>query len=112
MMWHHLLHALQRIEYKLDLLLKQEAKMAIDLTRQTAAIAKNTDTVASAALAIKTIEDLLTAIPPSNDPVTQAALDQLTDTLEANNAALAAAVATTPQNPIPVPPVVVVPSAT
>jgi hypothetical protein len=83
--------------------------MAIDLTAQTAAIAANTSVVNSAAMAIKTIVDMLKAVPPSNDPVTQAALDNLTATLVANNGSLAAAVATTPQAPVVVPPVVVVP---
>jgi hypothetical protein len=93
-------------------ILQEDKQMAIDLTAQTAAIAANTSAVNSAAAAITMIEGLLNAIPPSNDPVTQAAIDNLTATLNANNATLAAAVATTPQNPVPVPPVVVVPPVT
>lgn len=100
---------LNRIEAKLNALLKQEAKMAIDLTAATAEIATNNDVTASAVLAINTLLDNLAAVPPSTDPVTQAALDNIVANWKANDTTVAAAVAKTKQNPIVVPPVVVVP---
>jgi hypothetical protein len=100
---------LDTITTMLRQLLKQEAQLAIDLTAATAEIANNTSVEASAVLAIKTLTNLLTAIPPSTDPVTQAALDNLVATLKANDTTLGAAVATTPAAPVAVPPVVVVP---
>lgn len=85
--------------------------MAIDLTAATAEMAKNNDVTASAVLAINTMLANLAAVPPSTDPVTQAALDNIVANWKANDSTIAAAVAKTPQNPVVVPPVVVVPPA-
>ena len=84
----------------LQQILKQEKAMAIDLTAITAEVAKNTDVTSSVVKLLANLTALIKAIPPSNDPVTQAALDQLTSTLSANDTAAAAAVvANTPAGP-------------
>ena len=95
-----------RIEAKLvsltilvNQVLKQENKMAIDLTSLTAEVANSTTVTASVKQLIENLAAQIAAIPPSTDPVTQAALDALTSTLATNDAAIAAAVlANTPQS--------------
>jgi hypothetical protein len=89
-------------------LLQQENQMAIDLTAATAEIARNTSVSASAVLAIQTLIAQIAAVPASTDPATQAALDNIVQNWQANDATVAAAVANTPQAPVTVPPVVVV----
>ena len=81
-------------------LLKQENQMAIDLTAVTAEVANNTSVTSSVVTLLGNLTALIKAIPPSTDPVTQAALDQLTATLSANDTSVAAAVvANTPAAP-------------
>lgn len=98
-MYDWLEHRFDRIESRLALLLdlvtralQQETKMAIDLTSITAEVANNTSVTASVKQLITNLAALIAAIPASTDPVTQAALDQLTATLSGNDAAVAAAV--------------------
>jgi len=77
---------------KLNQLLKQEAQLAVDLSKLQAEIAHNTDVAASV---VKTLNDLAAIIrnfPPSTDPQVQAAVDAMNATLEANDAAMAGAV--------------------
>lgn len=83
---------LVRVEAKLDYLIKQEKQMAIDLTAITAEVANNTSVTQSVVTLVQNLAAQIAAIPPSNDPTTQAALDQLTQTLTANDSAIAAAV--------------------
>ena len=83
---------LNRIEAKIDALTKKDMAMAVDLTAMTAEITKNTTVVGSVEMLFAQLTALIKNIPPSTDPVTQAALDELTATLVANDAAVAAAV--------------------
>jgi hypothetical protein len=81
-------------------LLNQEAKMAISLTAITAEVANNTSVTASVEQLVTNLATQIAAIPPSTDPVTQAALDALTATLNTNDTGIAAAVvANTPAAP-------------
>ncbi len=73
-------------------LLKQENQLAIDLTSITAEVTNNTSVTNSVVTLLGNLTALIKAIPPSNDPVTQAALDQLTATLTANDTTVATAV--------------------
>lgn len=74
--------------------------MAISLTALTAEVTNNTSVTASVVQLLKNLTALIAAIPPSTDPVTQAALDSLTATLTGNDATVAAAVvANTPAAP-------------
>ena len=74
--------------------------MAIDLTSMTAEVANNSSVTGSVVTLLNNLTAIIKAIPPSTDPVTQAALDQLSTTLTANDAAAAAAVvANTPAAP-------------
>ena len=70
----------------------KEAQMAVDLTAVTAEVAKNTSVTGSVVALLQQLTALIKAIPPSSDPATQAALDQLTATLTANDGTLATAV--------------------
>jgi hypothetical protein len=74
----------------LSLLINQEAKMAIDLTSITASVATQTTVDASIVQLCDNITAALAAIPPSTDPVTQAAIVALQATIDTNNAAIAA----------------------
>ncbi len=76
----------------LKTLLTKEAKMAVDLTALTAAVAANADVETKVEAMVSHLVDLLNAIPPSSDPVTQAALDGLSAALEDSTAKLAALV--------------------
>ena len=88
---------LVRIEQKLDISLSQERKMALDLTALTAEVAHNKDVGDSVVALLKQLHDLIVAIPPSTDPTTQAALDELAASLKAHDDAIAdAVVANTP----------------
>ena len=74
--------------------------MAVNLSSITAEVANNTSVTQSVVTLIQNLAAQIAAIPPSNDPTTQAALDQLTATLTANDSAIAAAVtANTPATP-------------
>jgi hypothetical protein len=100
MNWHRLFRQLDRIERRLIELTKTEIKMAIDLTKLTAEVTNNTTVEASVVALLQQLTAIIKAIPPSTDPTTQAALDQLTATLATNDQALAAAVtANTPAPP-------------
>ena len=83
---------LTHIEAQLDALLKQENKMAVDLTALKAEVTRNKDVGDSVVALLKHLTDLIAAIPPSTDPVTQAALDDLTTTLKNEDDAIADAV--------------------
>ncbi len=84
----------------LQQLVKMENKMSIDLTTITAEVAKNTDVTSSVVTLVNNLAAQIAAIPPSTDPVTQAALDQLTSTLTNNDQAIGTAVAAnTPASP-------------
>jgi hypothetical protein len=74
-------------------LMTQEAKMAIDLAAVTAEVAKNTTVTGSVVTLLQQLTALIQAIPPSTDPVTQAALDDLVAKLTANDQTVADAVA-------------------
>jgi hypothetical protein len=97
----------QNINNKLDVLtglvrqlLTQEAKLAIDLTTLTAEVTNNTSVTNSVVTLLGNLTALIKAIPPSTDPVTQAALDALTATLTSNDTTIAGAVvANTPAAP-------------
>ena len=73
-------------------LLKQENKMAVDLTSLTAEVTRNSDVTASIVQLVNNLAAQIAAIPPSSDPATQAAMDQLKTTLSVNDDAIAAAV--------------------
>ncbi len=78
--------------------------MAIDLTSITAEVARNSSVEASIVQLVNNLAAQIAAIPPSTDPVTQAALDALNATLTSNDDAIAAAVtANTPPAPPPPP---------
>lgn len=76
----------------LALIYMELQKMAISLDALTAEMAKNTDTSGKVIALLQKLVAEITAIPASTDPVTQAALDTLTATLTANDAAIAAEV--------------------
>ena len=72
------IHANQKLIIQLLYqLLRKEDQMAIDLTKLTAEVANNTTVEASVEALVAQLVALVKAIPPSTDPVTQAALDQL-----------------------------------
>jgi hypothetical protein len=89
----------QKLTAMVQQLITQEAKMAIDLTAITAEVANNTTVTASVEQLVTNLVAQIAAIPPSTDPVTQAALDALTSTLSANDTSIAAAV--TQNTPVP-----------
>ncbi len=92
-----ILARLTRIETKLNVLIQQEKDMAVDLTTLTAEVAKNKDVSDSVVVLLNNLTAIIKAIPPSTDPTTQAALDQLAATLATNDQAVAdAVVANTP----------------
>ena len=74
--------------------------MAVDLTAITAEVANNSSVTGSVLTLVQNLVAQIAAIPPSTDPVTQAALDALTATLSGNDGSIAAAVeANTPAAP-------------
>lgn len=74
--------------------------MAIDLSKITAEVANNTTVETSVVALLGQLTAIIKAIPPSTDPTTQAALDNLTATLASNDGAIASAVtANTPAAP-------------
>ncbi len=76
----------------LQRVLNQEKQMAIDLTAVTAEVANNSSVTASVVQLLNNLTAIIKAIPPSSDPVTQAALDQLTTVLASNDTTVAAKV--------------------
>jgi len=96
------LHANQLVIIaKLDQLLTQETKMAVDLTALTAEVANNTTVDGSIVTLLDNIVTQLQAIEAgSGDAATQTALNALVATLQNNDAGIAAAVvANTPAAP-------------
>lgn len=81
--------------------------MAVDLTTITAEVTNNTTVTASVIQLLNNLTTIIKNTPPSTDPVTQAALDQLTSTLNQNDTAIANAVAANtiagPPAPAPAP---------
>jgi small-conductance mechanosensitive channel len=97
--WQWLIDAVSRIERsvmsidnKLNQLLAKEARMAVDLTALTNEVARNATVEQSVLALVQGMAAQLAAIPPSSDPTTQAAIDGLKATLQANDDALADAV--------------------
>lgn len=88
---------LDTITALLNAITNREKKMAIDLTAVTAEVANNVNITNSVVTLLGNLTALIQEIPPSSDPVTQAALDQLTTTLASNDVTIAnAVVANTP----------------
>ena len=79
----------------------QEKRMAVNLDQLTAEVSKNTDATTSVVLLLNNLTQIIKAFPPSTDPVTQAALDNLVATLAGNDQAIAIAVTTNTQSPPP-----------
>ncbi len=73
-------------------ILKQEKQVALDFTAATAEIARQTTVDASIEALLVQVVAALAAIPPSNDPATQAALDEVVAGLKANNDGIVASV--------------------
>lgn len=86
------LAAVARLQASVNQLLTLEQKMAVDLTAITAEVTNNTSVTQSVVTLLNNLTAIIKAIPPSTDPTTQAALDQLTATLKANDATIASAV--------------------
>ena len=99
--WGSLQAQLNRIETKLNTVIKQESAMAIDVTALTAEVARNTTVEQSVVTLVNNLAAQIAAIPASSDPVTQAALDSLKTTLSQNDDAIAAAVAANTVAPAP-----------
>jgi hypothetical protein len=98
-----LLHLDRKLDRMIDMLnqiLKVNQMAAVNLAAITNGVTNNTSVLASCIQLMQNLAAAVAAIPPSTDPVTQAALDALTATLVANDAAAAAAVvANTPAAP-------------
>lgn len=77
---------------KLDAILKREATMAVDVSKIQADVAAQTTVTQSAVALLQQLTDALKNIPPSTDPQTQAAIDALAQSIEANTASLADAI--------------------
>jgi len=92
---------LMRIEGMLQQILNKETQMAVDVSAITNQVDRQTTVNASIVQLLNNVVATLNAMPPSSDPVTQAALDALTTTITSNNDAIAAAVvANTPAAPV------------
>jgi hypothetical protein len=88
------LHANQLVILnKLNVIIGKENTMAVDLSALTAEVARNTTVEQSVVTLVNNLAAQIAAIPPSTDPVTQAALDALNATLTQNDDAIASAVA-------------------
>lgn len=83
---------LTQIAASLGQLTARENSMAIDVTKLTAELTNNTNATNAVVALVQTLAADLKAIPPSSDPVTQAAIDAAVATLTANDATIAAAV--------------------
>jgi hypothetical protein len=73
--------------------------MAIDLSKLQDEVTKSSTVTQSVVALIQNLAAQIDAIPASSDPTTQAALDQLVDTLNANDTALATAVTSGTRTP-------------
>jgi len=83
----------QQNEQIISLLQQEEDDLAIDTSKLAAQIQNNSDLIDTAITMLK-------AIPPSTDPQTQAAIDQLTTTLANKDSDLSQAfLANTPADP-------------
>ena len=99
-----ILATLQTITSRLNTVITKENAMALDLTAATAEIERNTQVTAGVLQLVQTLVTELQNIPPSTDPVTQAALDDLVKTLTTNDQSIADAVAAnTPAAPVTAP---------
>ena len=97
--WPSDLAVYKEIDRKLDTLLGivqqihyMEKRMAVDFTSLTAEVARQTTVDASIVKLLDNVVAALAAIAPSSDPATQASLDALRATIQANDDAIAAAV--------------------
>ncbi len=86
---HREVHEIRRLLAKL---VKQEDRIMIDLTAITKSVADQKTVDDSIIALLDNVVAALAAIPTSNDPVTQAAIDALQKTLDENNAEISAAV--------------------
>jgi hypothetical protein len=76
----------------LQTLTNMETKMTISLDALSAAVANNSTIEGSVVTLLQQLASQIAAIPPSNDPATQASLDALVATLSQNDTTLASAV--------------------
>jgi hypothetical protein len=84
----------------LQTLTNLEVKMTVNIDALTAEIANNSTVQGSVVALLQQLAAQVSAIPPSSDPVTQAALDALVATLSQNDQTLAdAVIANTPPAP-------------
>jgi hypothetical protein len=83
---------LTRIDANVTRLLAKETVMALDLTTLTAEVSRNTTVAGSVETLLAQLTAIIKTIPPSTDPTTQAALEQLAATLASNDTAVSAAV--------------------
>ena len=92
-------HANQIVIMRLLLrILAKDTEMAVDLTTLTQEVTNNTSVTQSVVQLLQNLQTIIQNIPPSTDSTTQAALDQLTATLKANDTTIAnAVVANTPK---------------
>jgi small-conductance mechanosensitive channel len=87
----------------IDSIERKVIQMSVDLSKLTQDVAAMQTVTQSALTLIQGIAAQLAAIPPSTDPATQAALDQLSTELESNTKALSDAVAANTAAPAPTP---------
>jgi regulator of replication initiation timing len=95
MLWRldKVLETLDRIERKINRLLRETGTMAIDLTALTAEVANNTAVDTSVEQLVQNLAaQIATLSAASTDPATQTALNALVATLQNNDTAIAAAV--------------------
>jgi len=101
----YIVASLQRIEARqaamlrlLNQLVTQENRMAINLDAINAAVTQTQGVEDSTLTYVQQVVAYINSLPPSNDPATQAALDDLTAKLTAKANETAAAIAA---NPVP-----------
>jgi len=87
-----LINRLNVITTKLNAIIAKETQMAVDVSALTAEVTRNSSVTASVVQLVNNLAAQIAAIPASNDPVTQAALDALKATLTSNDDAIAASV--------------------
>lgn len=95
MLWRldKVLETLDRIERKINRLLRETGTMAIDLTALTAEVANNTAVDTSVEQLVQNLAAQIAALSAASaDPATKAALNTLVATLQNNDTAIAAAV--------------------
>ena len=84
-------------------LTNMESKMTVNIDQLTAEVANNSTVTGSVVTLLQQLAAQISAIPPSSDPVTQAALDALVGTLAGNDTTIANAVVA--NTPVATPPV-------